>query len=50
MIFNKNTHTCERSTVEIDEMENIQDNFIDKLYLFTHKNLQQRKQISYGDL
>lgn len=31
-------------------MENIQDIFNDKLSLFSHKNLQGRKQISYGDL
>lgn len=30
MIFNKNTHTRERSIVEIDEMENILDIFMDK--------------------
>lgn len=35
-ILNKNTHTCERYTVKIDEMEIIQDILIDKLTLFTH--------------
>ena len=50
MIFNKNTHTRERRTFEIDEMEYIPDIFIDKLSLFTHKSLQEREQISYGDL
>lgn len=28
MIFDKDKHTCERSVVEIDEIENIQGNFI----------------------
>lgn len=30
-IFNKNTHTHERSAIEIDEKKNIQDNFIHTL-------------------
>ena len=50
MIFNKNTQTGEKGTVEINEMENIQDILIYKLSLFTHKISQERKQISYGDL
>ena len=50
MIFNKNTDTCEIVRVEIDEMENIQDIFIDNLSLFPHKSLQEQKQISYEDL
>ena len=50
MIFNKNTHTFERSTAEIDEREYIKDISINKLSLFTHKSLQVRKQISHGDL
>ena len=36
--FYKNTQTCERSTVEIDEKVNIHDIFIDKLFNFTHKS------------
>ena len=31
MIFNKNTHTCKRNTIEIDEREYIQDIFIEQL-------------------
>lgn len=50
MIINKNTHTRERSIVEIDEMENILDIFMDKISLFTHKISQERTQILYGDL
>lgn len=50
MIINKNTHTRESSIVEIDEMENILDIFMDKISLFTHKISQERTQISYGDL
>ena len=48
--FLKNTHTCERNTVKIDERENIQDIVIKQLSFFTHKSSQERKQISYGDL
>ena len=44
-IFNKNTHTCERSAFEIVERNNFQDNFIDTLSSFTRKNSQERKQI-----
>ena len=50
MIFNKNTHTSERNTIEIDEREYIQDIFIEQLSLFTHKISQEQKQFSYGDL
>lgn len=31
MIFNKNTQACERSAIEKDKMENIQDIFIHTL-------------------
>lgn len=48
-IVNKNAHTCEKSLIEFDEKENIQDNFIHILTFFTRKNSQERKLISYGD-
>lgn len=50
MIINKNTNTCERSAIKIDERENIQDTciFIETSF-FTWKNSQEQKPISYGD-
>lgn len=45
-IFNKNTHKHERSAIEIDEMENFQDIFMDILSFFTQKN----SRIYYRDL
>lgn len=49
-IFNKNTYIYERSKIEIDERENILDIFIGTLLFITRKKIQDRKQISYGDL
>lgn len=49
-IFNKNTHTCERSAIEIDERENLHDIFIYTSSFFTQKNSKDRKPISYRDL
>lgn len=46
MIFNENTNSCENSAIEIDNRENIQDNFF--LFL-TQKILLERKQISNRD-
>lgn len=50
MISNKNTHTFERSLVEIDKIDNIQDIIIDKLSLLTLKSLEEQKQVSYRGL
>lgn len=36
-IFHRNTHTCERIAIEIDERENFQDILIDLLSSFTRK-------------
>lgn len=46
MIINKNTNTCERSAIKIDERENIQDTciFIETSF-FTWKNSQELKPI-----
>ena len=51
-IFNKNTITCEWTSIEIDSWGNIQDNTIQTLpyNYFTRKKSQEREQISYGDL
>lgn len=32
--FNKITHTCERKAIEIDEREDIQDNFIHYIIIY----------------
>lgn len=49
-ILNKIAHTCEKSAIEIDVRENIQEIFIATLSYFTQKNSQERKQISYRNL
>lgn len=49
-IFNRNTHTCENSSIEIEERENSQDNIIHTLSFVPRENSQERKQTSYGDL
>lgn len=49
--FNRNTHTCKKkSAIEINDIEKIQNIFINTLSFFTHKNLRERKLISYGEL
>lgn len=45
----ESTHTCKRSAIKIDQMENIQDIFNDILSYFTRKSSQERKQISCGE-
>lgn len=41
----RNTHTCERGAIEIDERENLQDILINTPSFFTWKNLQERKHV-----
>lgn len=49
-IFNKNSHTCERSAMEIDKREHYQDISIDTLSFLHKKKVEQGKRIFYGDL
>lgn len=51
-VFNRNAHTCKKkSAIEINDIEKIQNIFIyNTLSFFTHKNLRERKLISYGEL
>lgn len=49
-IFNKNSHICERSAMEIDKREHYQDISIDTLSILHQKKVEQGKRIFYGDL
>lgn len=41
-VFNRNTHTCDKDAIKIDERENSQDNLIETISFVTQKNSQEQ--------